>query len=66
MGEAHDVHGVERLLEIVLVLLAGDGQITVWQEAVVVESFKEEVGWKQKGKERKKRILICLFERMFG
>lgn len=29
VGEAHDVHGVQSLLEIILVLLAGDGDVTV-------------------------------------
>lgn len=43
MAEAHDVHGLHRLLEIVLVLLARDGNVTVRQEAVVVEAFEEQV-----------------------
>lgn len=50
VGEAHDVHGVQRLLEVVLVLLAGDGNVTVGQEAVVVEAFEEQVRWRWRGK----------------
>lgn len=38
-GETHDVHGVHGLLEVVLVLLSWDGDVTVGQEAVVAESF---------------------------
>lgn len=45
--EAHDAHGVECLLEIVLVLLSGDGNVTVWQETVAVKSFKKQVRWRK-------------------
>lgn len=43
MGEAHDVHGLHGLLEVVFVLLARDWDVTVGQEAVVVESFQKQV-----------------------
>ena len=49
MVEAHDVHGVHGLLEVVLVLLTGDGNVTVGQEAVVVEAFEEQVRWRRTG-----------------
>lgn len=41
VGEAHDVHCIQCLLEIVLVLLARDGNVTIWQETVAVKAFKE-------------------------
>lgn len=41
VGEAHDVHGIQCLLEILLVLLARDGNVTIWQETVAVKAFKE-------------------------
>lgn len=44
VGKAHDVHGFHGLLEIVFVLLPWDWDVTVGQEAVVVESFQEQVG----------------------
>lgn len=43
MGEAHDVHGLHGLLEVVFVLLARDRDVTVGQETVVVESFQKQV-----------------------
>ena len=43
MGEAHDVHGIHGLLEVVFVLLARDGDVTVGQETIVVESFQKQV-----------------------
>ena len=48
VGEAHDVHGIHGLLEIIFVLLARDGDITVGQETVVVESFQKQVRCGQK------------------
>lgn len=48
MGEAHDVHGLHGLLEVVFVLLARDWDVTVGQEAVVVESFQKQVRCWQK------------------
>lgn len=44
VGEAHDVHGFHGLLEVLLILLTGDGDVTVGQEPVVVEAFEEQVG----------------------
>lgn len=43
VGEAHDVHGVQGLLEVVLVLLARDGNVAVGQEAVTVEALEKQV-----------------------
>lgn len=43
VGEAHYVHGLHCLLEVVLVLLARDGEVPVGQEAVVVKAFKKQV-----------------------
>ncbi len=41
MGEAHDMHGFHGLLEIVLVLLARNENVTVGEEAVVIEALQE-------------------------
>lgn len=43
VGEAHDVHGLHGLLEVVFVLLARDRDVTVGEETVVVESFQKQV-----------------------
>lgn len=43
MDEAHDVHGLHGLLEVVFVLLTRDWDVTVRQETVVVESFQKQV-----------------------
>ena len=44
VGKAHDVHGLHGLLEVVLVLLARDGDVSVGQEAVAVEAVQQQVG----------------------
>jgi len=49
VGEAHDVHGVQSLLEVILVLLAGDGHVAVGQEAVVAEALEEQVRCTRRG-----------------
>ncbi len=41
MGEAHNMHGFHGLLEIVLVLLAWNGNVTIGEEAVVIEALQE-------------------------
>lgn len=43
MGEAHDMHCIQGFQEILLVLLARDGNVTIWQETVIVKPFKEQV-----------------------
>lgn len=43
MAKAHDVHGLHGLMEVVFVLLAWDWDVTIGQEAVVVESFQKQV-----------------------
>ena len=48
VGEAHDVHGVQSLLEVILVLLAGDGDVTVGEETVVVKVLEQQVRWGRK------------------
>lgn len=48
MGEAHDVHSIQCFLEIVLVLLARDGNVTIWQETIAVKSFEEKIRWRRK------------------
>ena len=44
MGEAHDMHGLHGFLEVVLVLLARDRNVSIGQEAVVIESLQEQIG----------------------
>ena len=39
MIERHDVHGLHGLLEVVLVLLARNGNVAVGEEAVVIEAL---------------------------
>lgn len=48
MGEAHDMHGLHGFLEVVLVLLARDRNVSIGQEAVVIESLQEQIGWEQR------------------
>lgn len=43
MSEAHDMHGLHGFLKVVLVLLTRDWDVTIGQEAIVVESFQEKV-----------------------
>ena len=43
MAEAHDVHGLHCLLEVVFVLLSRDCDVAIGQETVVVESFQKQV-----------------------
>lgn len=43
MGEAHDMHCIQGFLEIFFVLLAGDGNVTIWQETVTVKPLKKQV-----------------------
>ena len=40
LGDAHDLHGLQRLREEVLVLLARDGQVAVGNKAVVVVALQ--------------------------
>lgn len=47
MGEAHDAHGVQGLLEVVLVLLPRDGDVPVGQETVAVKALEEQVRWRK-------------------
>lgn len=47
MRKAHDVHGIQCLLEIILVLLARDRNVTIWQETVAVKAFEEQVRWRR-------------------
>lgn len=49
-GDAHNPHGLHGLLEQVLVLLTGDGDVPIGQEAVLVVWLQQEVsceGWRQ-------------------
>lgn len=55
MGEAHDVHGIHGLLEVVLVLLARDGNVAVGQEAVAVEALQEQVRYTTEEREMTSR-----------
>lgn len=48
MAEAHDVHGLHGLLEVVFVLLTRDWDVTIGQETVVVESLQKQVGCAEK------------------
>ena len=48
VAEAHDVHGLHGLLEVVFVLLARDRDVTVDHETVVVESLQKQVGCAEK------------------
>lgn len=41
MSEAHDVHGVHGLLEVVFVLLSRNWDVTVGQETVVIEPLQK-------------------------
>lgn len=41
MSKAHDVHGFHGLLEVLLVLLAWNWDVTVGEETVAVESFQK-------------------------
>lgn len=43
VAEAHDVHGFHGLVEVVFVLLAGDGEVPVGQETVLVESLQKKI-----------------------
>lgn len=43
MGEAHDVHGLHGLMEVVLVLLARDWDVAIGQETIVVEALQQQV-----------------------
>lgn len=43
MGEAHDMHRIQGFLEIILVLLARDGNVTIWQETVTVKPLEKQV-----------------------
>lgn len=43
MGEAHDMHRIQGFLEIVLVLLAWDGNVTIGQETVTVKPLEKQV-----------------------
>ena len=42
LGDAHDPEGLQGLREQILVLLPGNGDVPVGEEAVVVVIFKEE------------------------
>lgn len=71
VGEAHDVHGLHGLLEVVFVLLARDRDVTVGQETVVVESFQKQVRCgKKQGKTFRNMVKIWLFcffsQKFFG
>lgn len=37
--ERHDVHGFHGLLEVVLILLAGNGNVAIGEEAVAIEAL---------------------------
>jgi len=41
MREAHNIHGFHGLLKIVLVLLARNRNVTIGEEAVVIEALQE-------------------------
>lgn len=41
MREAHNMHGLHGLLKVVLVLLARDGNVTIGEEAVVIEALEK-------------------------
>lgn len=43
IGETHDMHCIQGFLEIFLVLLAWDGNVTIWQETVTVKPLKKQV-----------------------
>lgn len=47
MGEAHDVHGLHGLLEVVFVLLARNGNVSVGQEAIVIEALQQEISYRK-------------------
>lgn len=61
MGEAHDVHGIHGLLEVVFVLLARDWDVTVGQETVVIESFQKQVRCGQKSGKAFGRVVRISF-----
>ena len=44
LGDAHDLHGLQRLREEVLVMLARDGQVAVGNEAVVAVALQTQLG----------------------
>lgn len=44
MGEAHDMHRIQGFLEVLLVLLAGDGDVTIRQETITVKPLEKQVG----------------------
>lgn len=46
MGEAHDVHGLHGLLEVVFVLLARNGNVSVGEEAIVIEALQQEISYR--------------------
>lgn len=60
MGEAHDMHGLHGFLEVVLVLLARNRDVTVGQETIVVKSFQQQVRC-----DRKKRKTFGHMVRIF-
>lgn len=47
MSKAHDIHGLHGFLKVVLVLLARNWDVSIWQEAIVVESFQKQVRWEK-------------------
>lgn len=46
MGEAHDVHGLHGLLEVVFVLLARNGNVSVGEEAIIIEALQQEISYR--------------------
>lgn len=57
LWDAHDPHGLHGLLEQVLVLLPGDGDVPVGQEAVFVVRLQQEVSCEGGGQGRVSAVL---------
>lgn len=48
MREAHDVHCLHGLLEVIFVLLSWDGDVAIGEEPVVIKPFEEQIRWKKR------------------
>lgn len=61
MAEAHNVHGLHGLMEVVFVLLPWNWNVTIGQEPVVVESFQKQVRYGQKNGKTFRRMVKMYF-----
>lgn len=61
MGEAHNVHGLHGLMEVIFVLLPWNWDVTIGQKTVVVKSFQKQVRCGQKNENKIRRMVNRIF-----